>query len=77
MTFTSWGRLVAILAVLLGLLRIGTAVVVLMSDDPQTAARSLLGSSTTGAAIDQALYVIIFGICLGVLTDISRALQKD
>ncbi|WP_342069688.1 hypothetical protein [Yoonia algicola] len=77
MTFTMVGRFIAKTAIVLAALRIATALLVIFSDDPIVAASSLLGSQTTGEAIDQAVYVVIFAICLGVLTDISRAVQRD
>ena len=76
MAFTKLGRILAILAIILGALRIATAVLVLASDDPVNAARAILGSKTTGQAIDQGLYTIVFGILVGVLTDISRSVAK-
>ena len=74
MTYTKAGRILAVLAISLGVLRILTAILVLMSDDPVGAARAILGSKTTGQAIDQGLYAIVFGILVGILTDMSKSL---
>ncbi len=76
MTFTKFGRILAVLAIILGALRIATAVLVLASDDPTSAAGAILGSKTTGQAIDQGIYTIVFGILVGVLTDISKSVAK-
>ncbi len=76
MFFTRAGRIVAWMAIILGGLRIATAILVLMTDDPSAAAPMLLGSKSTGQAIDQGIYAIIFGVVVGVLTDISRSVSK-
>jgi hypothetical protein len=74
MMFTKLGRILAVLAILLGVLRITMAVMVLLSEDPARAASYLLGSKSTGQALDQGIYTIVFGVLVGVLTDISRSL---
>lgn len=74
MVFTRLGRILAVLAILFGVLRITMALVALNSDNPAAVARYLLGSKSTGHYIDQGIYMIVFGILVGVLTDISRSL---
>lgn len=76
MTFTSFGRTIAIIAVVLGMIRIGMGLLFGFSYDSQTAARSVLGAATTGEAINEGMYAVLFGVVLGVLADISRALQS-
>ena len=75
MFFTKAGRVVAWLALTFGIARIAIALIVIQSGDPSLVPR-YLGSGTTGQAIDQGFYVLIFGIVLGVLTDISRSLAN-
>jgi len=75
MFFTRAGRLVASLAIIFGVSRIAIALVVIESGDPSLVSR-YLGSGTTGQAIDQGFYVLIFGIVVGVLTDISRSVAS-
>ena len=75
MFFTRAGRIVAWLAIIFGGMRIATALSVLQSGDPNLAP-TLLGSKTTGQAIDQGIYTVIFGIVVGVLTDISRSVAN-
>ncbi|WP_120635330.1 hypothetical protein [Ruegeria sp. EL01] len=70
MIFTKLGRILAVLAIAFGVLRIVMAITVLFSEDPGSTAR-YLGSKTTGQAIDQGLYTIVFGILVGVLTDVT------
>ncbi|MFT5616364.1 MAG: hypothetical protein ACI8Q6_003663 [Granulosicoccus sp.] len=74
MMFTKLGRFLAVLVILFGVLRITMAVMVLQSEDPVGAASAFLGSNSTGQAIDRGIYTIVFGILVGVLTDISRSL---
>ncbi len=76
MFFTKAGRVVAWLAIILGGMRIALALVVLQSGDPSLVPR-YLGSGTTGQAIDQGLYTLLFGIVVGVLTDISRSVARE
>lgn len=75
MFFTKAGRVVAVLVISLGVLRIVMAIIALSSDDPQAAAQVFL-NSTTGAAIDEGIYTIVFGVIVGVLTDISRSVAQ-
>lgn len=76
MLFTKAGRVIAWLAISLGGLRVVTGLLVALSDDPASAARSLLGSKSSGEAIDQGIYAIVFGIGFGILTEISRSLAS-
>lgn len=55
MIFTSVGRAIAKFAIMFALFRIGVAVLVLTNDNPIVTASSLLGSQTTGQAIDLAI----------------------
>jgi len=76
MTFTTAGRFIAKLVIVLAVVRIAIAMIVTMSQEPGSAAVRYLGPGSTGQVIDEAIYAIIFAICLGVLTDISRAVQR-
>jgi len=75
MFFTRAGRIVAWLAIIFGAFRIALALFVVQSGDPSLVPR-YLGSGTTAQAIDQAFYVLIFGIVVGVLTDISLSVAS-
>ncbi|MCF6234376.1 MAG: hypothetical protein L3J36_14930 [Rhodobacteraceae bacterium] len=74
MTFTKLGRILAVTAIVLGVFRITMAVIAINSVDPVGAARAFLGSKSTGYYIDQGIYSVVFGIVVGVLTDISKSL---
>lgn len=81
MLFTFLGRILAWLAVVLGSFRIGMGFFVAsFYDDPEQytfAVKRYLGSvSSSGEAINQGIYVIVIGIALGVLTDISSSVSK-
>ena len=75
MFFTRAARVLAWLAIIYAVVRIALAVFVIQSGDPSLVHR-YIGSGTTGQAIDRALYVLVFGIALGVLADISRSVAK-
>lgn len=72
MFFTTCGRIVAWVAFVAGLSRIGLSLLALASDDPTLVARHYLGSRKIGEYIDQGIYVVLFAIGLGILTEISR-----
>lgn len=71
MIFTKAGREIAWLAVAFGGLRIALGFG--LAGGNAEAARLYLGSATTGEAIDQGLMLVVFGIALGILTEISRS----
>ena len=71
MFFTKAGQVIAWLAVVFGGLRIALGFG-LAGGNP-AAAQRYLGSATTGDAIDQGLMLVVFGIAIGILTDISRS----
>jgi hypothetical protein len=66
------GQVIAWLAVVVGGGRIITGFSLAGSGDPASIAR-YLGSDTTGEAIDQGLMLVVFGVALGILTEISKA----
>lgn len=76
MFFTRLGGIAAWLAFVGGALRVASGLLVAQSENYEAIARRYLGSKTPGEAIDQGLMVLIFGICLGVLVEISRSLQR-
>jgi len=72
MFFTYLGRIAAILALALGVFQI--AVGFLVAQDPSLAGRYSPYSS--GETIDKGMIKVLFGIAIGVITDISRSLFK-
>lgn len=75
MFFTQLGRVVAWLTLVLGALRAGLGLHVGMSENYEAMATRYLGSSSPGEAIDKGLLMLVFGICLGILTEISHSLH--
>lgn len=75
MFFTKAGVVIAWLACIGGGLRavMGFAVAFWGND---AMAVEFFGSRTTGQVIDRGLYTMVFGICLGILTEISRSVAK-
>ncbi|MBY5973680.1 hypothetical protein KUV28_15080 [Ferrimonas balearica] len=72
------GKIVAWLALALGVLRTAMGFFVASIDDPasRTAAASrYLGSATSGEAIDQGIKIFVFGLALGILVKIGRSMS--
>lgn len=76
MFFTRTGRVLAWLAIAMGCFGIALALIALQTDDPSAFMAEYFGRKSTGTAIDQGIYTIIFGIVVGILTDISRSVAK-
>lgn len=83
MFFTRFGRIIAWLAVILGVLQIGMGFVVgfmfAASDDPAAvvaATQRYLGGTPSGESIDEGIFVIVVGVSIGILTEISRAVSS-
>lgn len=76
MFFTRTGRILAWLAIAMGCSMIAIAVTALQTDDPSAFMAEYFGRKSTGKVIDRGIYTIIFGIVVGILTDISRSVAK-
>lgn len=78
MTFTRLGAVVAWLGALMAVARIGISIYALtLADDAAKQFSSrYLGTTNIGAALDQAGLVLAFAVALGVLVEISRALNR-
>lgn len=76
MFFTKLGMGVAWLAFIVGALRLGIAFEAGRHDNYAELARRYFGSKTLGEVIDQSFLVMLFGIALGVVAEISRSLNK-
>lgn len=79
MFFAKIARLIALLAIVLGLMRAGIGVYV-ASIEPREARMAAtaryIGSKSSGQAIDQGIYMILFGVCLGTLAGIAFKREK-
>jgi hypothetical protein len=76
MFFTKLGRVLAWLAFVGGAVRLAMGFLVASSGNHAALAPRYLGSSTSGEAIDQGIMVLVFGVALGILVEISRTLQS-
>lgn len=76
MFFTLLGTVRAWLALVLGTMRLVPGLVVAWSETPPPALVKLLGSGTSGQAIDQGLVVLLVAVALGTLTEISRSVRR-
>lgn len=76
MFYTKVARIVAVIAVILGVLSLllGLAVATGIVVEPEPG--RYLGSKTSGQAIDRGVYYIVVGIILGSLAEIGRSLSK-
>jgi hypothetical protein len=80
MMFTHFGRIVAFLALLLGIYYVaGGLMIVAGWLEPKEAALATFfpGKSTTGAVIDRGTYYIGLAIALGILTEISFSVRAN
>lgn len=74
MFYTKLGQVVAGLSVGLGLFGFVIGVSLAVGAEPGPA--PVLGTKTSGQWIDRGIYMAVFGVIVGVLTDISRSVQK-
>lgn len=74
MSFTTTARFIAIASVVLGLITTAGYGTFLVTGDLDAADPNLV--KIAASAVDNGVYAILFGIILGVLTDISRRLEK-
>lgn len=76
MFFTRFGLAWAWAALVLGVSRIGMGLLMATSPDRKEAIAMYLGNATIGDAINQGTMVLVFGVVLGVLTEISSSLRR-
>jgi hypothetical protein len=78
MFFTKAARIIAIVAIVLGLLRVlvGNYVAFHKPEGRDLVQSRYLGSSTSGQAIDQGIYIILFAMALGTLAEISFQIKR-
>jgi hypothetical protein len=79
MVFTNLGRVVAFILLLSGIFHIAGGLMIAAGWlTPEQAALAVFPRrATTGAVIDRGLYAVLFGIALGILTEISYALRAQ
>ncbi len=75
MIFTKLGLFIAWLAFCFGVLRVGMGFLgAVGADDGYAFAQRYLATNTTGEAINQGTYMVIFAVVLGILIEISKSL---
>jgi hypothetical protein len=80
MVFTNLGRVVAFILLLSGIFHIAGGLMIAAGWlTPEQAALAVFfpRRATTGAVIDRGLYAVLFGIALGILTEISYSLRAQ
>ena len=74
MSFTYVARIIAIASVVVGSIMTAGYGVFLATGDLETADPNLV--KIAASSVDNGVYAMLFGIVLGVLTDISRRLES-
>ena len=77
MSFTNLARVIAVLALVLGVLRVlmGLSVATGLVIEPEPG--RYLGSDSSGQAVDEGIYYIVVAALLGMVAEISRAVSRD
>jgi hypothetical protein len=75
--FTSLGKIIAWLTLIVGSLRVSAGIFVASIDDPEryAFAANRYISSTSAEAIDKGIYTILIGVTLGILAEISSSVS--
>ena len=76
MIFTKLGGVVAWLALVFGTIRVAMGFLIALSENREALSKLYLGSKTTGQAIDGGVMMLLFGIGLGILVEISRSVHR-
>jgi hypothetical protein len=76
MFYTTLGRIVAGLSFGLGILGIVMGLTIATGVVVEPSPGAYVGAKTTGQWIDRGIYMLVFAIILGVLTDISRSVAQ-
>ena len=74
--YTNIARVIAGLAIIMGLSSIAKGLSIATGFVIEPEVGYYIGNHTTGEVIDKGTYQFIFGVTLGVLTEISRSLFK-
>lgn len=76
--FSNISRILATLAFIIGLFRLGLgfAIATEVIGPYEQALARYTGASSSGAVIDQSIYVIVFALALGTLAEIGRSVRK-
>jgi len=70
--FIKLGQILAYGAIIIGLFRAISAIVLVSSGNSPTPISRYLGSGTSGEIIDESLYMALCGVLIGILTVIAK-----
>jgi hypothetical protein len=78
MLFTRLGRVVAVLALIVGIFHVAFGLLVATGffTPEEVALARPFGNKTSGQVIDRGFYAILFSIALGILTEINYGIRK-
>jgi hypothetical protein len=75
--FTKFGYVIAIIALIFGVLQIAMGIhAINMPAQLNEAGIPMLGNKTSGQTIDSGIYKMLFAVALGILAEISRSVRK-
>lgn len=77
MFYTRVGSFFAAAIFVLAIFQIVIGIGLATSENSPEAIARLLGTRTTGQAIDRGIYGVILGVGLGILTEISKNVRRD
>ena len=77
MFYTTLGRVTAVLALAVGFVGIAIGIAVATGTLVEPEPGHYLGTKTSGEWVNRGIYQVLFGIVLGVITDISQSVGKD
>jgi hypothetical protein len=78
MLYTRLGRIVVVLALVIGIWQVvgGFLIAIMTPEDAAATARYFGRFQSTGELISRGTYIILFAIALGILTEISRSVHR-
>lgn len=77
MKFCKAAKILGILGVIFGSLRVGMGFLGALAADPSTVfAARYLGTATTGEAIDEGFYMLVIAVVIGAVGEIGLQLAK-
>jgi len=79
MLFTNLGRIVAVLALILGIFYLVGGLLIVtgwISPEAGVLARYFGRARSVGAVFDRGIFLVLFAIALGILTEISHSVRK-
>jgi len=74
--YTKTAKVISVILLFMGIMRVFMGVIVASSEDPVTNAALYLGNSNSGEAVNEGLLVFFVSIVLGVLTEMSTNLNN-